>query len=91
MAAAGTWYLFDNGRTGRLIQGECCSHKAGALIPKLPSSRSFDQLFFKSVAFSDVHLVKLLELVQQLHRRSGVVTVALLFGDDLTLVGKVPL
>jgi hypothetical protein len=52
---------------------------------------SFDQFLFQPVAFSDVHRVNLLELIQQLLRRSRVVTVTFLFGDDLAFVGNVPL
>jgi hypothetical protein len=53
--------------------------------------RSLAQFFFKPVAISDVQHVKLLELVQQLLRRSRVVTVTLPFSDDLALVGNMPL
>jgi hypothetical protein len=49
---------------------------------------SFDQFFFQSVAFSDVHRLKLLELVHQVLRRSRVVTVTRPLGDALALVGN---
>jgi hypothetical protein len=52
---------------------------------------SLVQFFFQPVAISDVQRVKLFELVQQLLRRSRVVTVTLPLGDDLTLVGNMPL
>jgi hypothetical protein len=53
--------------------------------------RSLGQFFFQPVAISDVQEVKLLELVQQLSRRSRVVTITLPLGDDLALVGNMPL
>jgi hypothetical protein len=53
--------------------------------------RSLVQFFFQPVAISDVQHVKLLELVEQLLRRSRIVTVTLPFGDDLALVRNMPL
>jgi hypothetical protein len=53
--------------------------------------RSFVQFFFQPVAFSEVYRVNLLELVQQLPRHRCVVTVTFLFGDDLALLGNMPL
>jgi hypothetical protein len=53
--------------------------------------RSLVQFFLQPVAISDVQRVKLLELVQQLLRRRGVVTITLPLGDNLALVGNMPL
>jgi hypothetical protein len=62
-----------------------------ALAPRVGMLRSLVQFFFQPVAISDVQHVKLLELVQQLSRRSRVVTITLPLGDDLALVGNMPL
>jgi hypothetical protein len=46
---------------------------------------------FQPVTIGNVHPVKFLELVQQLLRRSRIVTVTFPLGDDLALVGNMPL
>jgi hypothetical protein len=53
--------------------------------------RNLSELLFQPVTIGDVHPVKLLELVEQLLRRSRVVTVTFPLGDDLALVGNMPL
>jgi hypothetical protein len=52
--------------------------------------RNLSELLFQPVTIGDVHPVKLLELVEQLLRRSRVVTVTFALGDDLALVGNMP-
>jgi predicted protein tyrosine phosphatase len=56
-----------------------------------PLLASFGQFFFQAIAFSDIHRVKLLELVQQFLRHSRVVTVTFPLAYDFTLMGNMPL
>jgi hypothetical protein len=46
---------------------------------------------FQPFTIGDVHPIKFLELVQQFLRRCRIMTVTFLLGDDLALVGNVPL
>jgi hypothetical protein len=74
-----------NNRAHAALSGRRLARDARDLL------RSLVQFFFQPVAIGDMQHVELLELVQQLLRRSRFVTVTLPLGDNLALVGNMPL